>query len=98
MAGALFAPAQVGIVILPLMIFHQLQLFVCAWLAGRWRREGEALAAAASVPLPPQDEAAMLARAGEIGLPVPEECRPGVGANLALLTGHARIALGEEGA
>lgn len=95
MAGALFAPAQVGIVILPLMIFHQLQLFVCAWLAGRWRREGEALAAAASFP--PQDEAAMLARAGEIGLPVPEECRPGVSANLALLTTHARIALGEDG-
>lgn len=100
MAGALFAPAQVGIVILPLMIFHQLQLFVCAWLAGRWRREGEALAATAAkvATLPPQDEAAMLARAGEVGLPVPEECRPGVNANLALLTSHARIALGEEGA
>jgi sodium/bile acid cotransporter 7 len=99
MAGALFAPAQVGIVILPLMVFHQLQLFVCAWLAGRWRREGEALAAAAAAAaLPPQDEAAMLARAGEIGLPVPEECRAGVHANLALLTSHARIALGEEGA
>jgi sodium/bile acid cotransporter 7 len=46
MAGALFAPAQVGMVILPLMIFHQLQLVVCAWLAGRYRREGEALSAA----------------------------------------------------
>lgn len=99
MAGALFAPAQVGIVILPLMIFHQLQLFVCAWLAGRWRREGEALAAAAAAAkLPPQGEAAMLARASEIGLLVPDECRPGVSANLALLTRHARVALGEEGA
>ena len=39
MAGALFAPAQVGVVILPLMIFHQLQLFVCAWLAGRYAAE-----------------------------------------------------------
>lgn len=39
MAGALFAPAQVGLVILPVMIFHQLQLFVCAWLAGRYRRQ-----------------------------------------------------------
>ena len=48
MAGALFAPAQVGMVILPLMIFHQLQLFVCAWLAGRYRQEGEALAADAA--------------------------------------------------
>jgi sodium/bile acid cotransporter 7 len=95
MAGALFAPAQVGMVILPLMIFHQLQLFVCAWLAGRWRRELDGAAAAGALPLPPQDDAAMLARAGEIDLPVPEECRPGVRANLSLLTQHARIALGE---
>jgi sodium/bile acid cotransporter 7 len=95
MAGALFAPAQVGMVILPLMIFHQLQLFVCAWLAGRWRRELDA--AASATLLPPQDEAAMLARAGAIGLPVPEQCRPQVNANLALLTRHARIALGEDG-
>lgn len=96
MAGALFAPAEVGVVILPLMIFHQLQLFVCAWLAGRWRRALDA--AAAAVPLPPQGEAAMLARAGEIGLKVPDECRAGVNANLTLLTRHARIALGEDGA
>lgn len=41
MAGALFAPAQVGLVLLPLMIFHQLQLFVCAWLAGRLGRRSE---------------------------------------------------------
>ena len=46
MAGALFAPAQVGMVVLPLMIFHQLQLFVCAWLASRYHREGQAPAAA----------------------------------------------------
>lgn len=38
MAGALFAPAQVGMIVLPLMIFHQLQLFVCAVIAGRLRR------------------------------------------------------------
>ena len=97
MAGALFAPAQVGMVILPLMIFHQLQLFVCAWLAGRFRQEGEALSAAAS-PLPPQGEAAALERAKAIGLPIPDECRPGVTANLALLTRHARVVLGEDGA
>ncbi len=42
MAGALFAPAQVGMVVLPLMIFHQLQLFVCAWIAARLAREAEA--------------------------------------------------------
>ncbi len=98
MAGALFAPAQVGMVILPLMIFHQLQLFVCAWLAGRYRQEGEALAAAAALPLPPQDEAAALARAEAISLPIPEACRPGVTANLALLTRHARTVLGEDSA
>jgi sodium/bile acid cotransporter 7 len=46
MAGALFAPAQVGMVVLPVMIFHQLQLFVCAWLAGRYARAAEADAAA----------------------------------------------------
>ena len=92
-----FAPAQVGMVILPLMIFHQLQLFVCAWLAGRYRQEGEALSAAAS-PLPPQGEAAALERAKAIGLPIPDECRPGVTANLALLTRHARVVLGEDGA
>jgi solute carrier family 10 (sodium/bile acid cotransporter), member 7 len=41
MAGALFAPAQVGMVVLPLMIFHQLQLFVCAWIAARMANETE---------------------------------------------------------
>ena len=39
MAGAIFAPAQVGVIILPVMIFHQLQLFVCAVVAARYRRE-----------------------------------------------------------
>src|SRR3546814_12750122 len=29
-AGALFAPDQVGRIILPLMLFHQMQLIVCA--------------------------------------------------------------------
>lgn len=36
-ASALFASAQVGIVVLPLMIFHQIQLFLCAILAARMR-------------------------------------------------------------
>ena len=42
MAGAIFAPAQVGVIILPLMIFHQLQLFVCAVIAARYARRGDA--------------------------------------------------------
>lgn len=33
MAAAMFAPAQVGVIILPLMIFHQMQLIVCAIVA-----------------------------------------------------------------
>lgn len=48
-AGALFAPAQVGMVLLPVMIFHQLQLFVCAWLASRYAREGEGGVASAKI-------------------------------------------------
>ncbi|MDB5703039.1 MAG: bile acid:sodium symporter [Sphingomonas bacterium] len=36
MAGVLFAPAQVGLVILPLMLFHQLQLIACAVIARRY--------------------------------------------------------------
>jgi len=37
-AGVLFAPAQVGLIVLPLMIFHQIQLVVCAALARRFAR------------------------------------------------------------
>ena len=36
MAGVLFPAAQVGAVILPLMLFHQIQLMVCAVLARRY--------------------------------------------------------------
>jgi sodium/bile acid cotransporter 7 len=36
MAGVLVAPAQVGLVILPLMLFHQLQLIACAIIARRY--------------------------------------------------------------
>ncbi|WP_191229273.1 bile acid:sodium symporter family protein [Aurantiacibacter xanthus] len=44
MAGVLFPAATVGAVILPLMVFHQLQLMVCAVLAARYGREAEARA------------------------------------------------------
>jgi sodium/bile acid cotransporter 7 len=37
MAGVLFPAAQVGVAILPLMIFHQVQLIACAGLARRYR-------------------------------------------------------------
>lgn len=42
MAGALFPPAQVGLVVLPLMVFHQIQLIVCAALAQAYARRSEA--------------------------------------------------------
>lgn len=44
MAAALFPVAQVGQILLPLMVFHQLQLIVCAMLAQRYAR-GRATAA-----------------------------------------------------
>jgi sodium/bile acid cotransporter 7 len=44
MAGILFPAAQVGMVILPLMLFHQLQLVACAIIARRLGREEEGLA------------------------------------------------------
>lgn len=41
MATVLFAGHPVGLIVLPLMIFHQIQLITCAWLAGRWGRQAE---------------------------------------------------------
>ncbi|MDE2148240.1 MAG: bile acid:sodium symporter [Gammaproteobacteria bacterium] len=38
MARLLFAPAQLGMMLLPLMLYHQLQLLVCALLAQRYAR------------------------------------------------------------
>lgn len=39
MASVLFPVAQVGLIILPLMLFHQIQLIICTWLAARWRAD-----------------------------------------------------------
>jgi sodium/bile acid cotransporter 7 len=36
MARVMFSPADAGAAILPLMLFHQFQLIVCAWLARRY--------------------------------------------------------------
>ncbi|MBS9722549.1 bile acid:sodium symporter [Tianweitania sp. BSSL-BM11] len=41
MAGILFAGQSVSLVVLPLMIFHQIQLFVCALLAERFASQPE---------------------------------------------------------
>ena len=35
MATIIFGAGTIGLLILPLMIFHQIQLMMCAWLAGR---------------------------------------------------------------
>ena len=45
MAKVLFAPDAVGAIVLPVMLFHQIQLMVCAVLAQRYARQNEALAA-----------------------------------------------------
>jgi sodium/bile acid cotransporter 7 len=41
MATVLFSGATVGLVVLPVMLFHQLQLMVCAVLARRYAHESE---------------------------------------------------------
>lgn len=94
MAGALFLPSQVGLVILPLMLFHQLQLFVCAALAARFLREAEQRDAvtatadnASAIPLS-ADEVTRAAAA--LGMAIPDPCLSGVMANLTVLDGHAR--------
>jgi len=43
MAGVLFPAATVGAIILPLMLFHQMQLILCAVLARRYAAESERL-------------------------------------------------------
>ncbi|MBV9315287.1 MAG: bile acid:sodium symporter [Pseudonocardia sp.] len=40
MATVLFPAQTLGLIVLPLMLFHQLQLIVCAWLARRYARRG----------------------------------------------------------
>lgn len=40
MATVIFGGASLGLLILPLMIYHQVQLMICSWLAARYAREG----------------------------------------------------------
>jgi solute carrier family 10 (sodium/bile acid cotransporter), member 7 len=49
MAKLIFASHAVGAAILPLMLFHQIQLMVCAALAQRWGRRAEPIPILASV-------------------------------------------------
>lgn len=102
MAGALFPPAQVGLVVLPLMIFHQLQLFVCAALAGRFRRQaelfetsGDGRKGADGIVGLPRTENEIVAAAEAVAMPIAPACMPGVAANLALLDRHAQTLLSD---
>jgi sodium/bile acid cotransporter 7 len=56
MAGVLFPCPDLGMIILPTMLFHQMQLMVCAVLAKRWSHETMAeapeLTSAAQAPSP----------------------------------------------
>jgi sodium/bile acid cotransporter 7 len=48
MAKVMFASHTVGAAILPLMLFHQIQLMICAALAQRWGRRAEPFPSLAS--------------------------------------------------
>jgi len=39
MAKVLFASGSLGAIVLPVMIYHQIQLIVCAFVAQRYARE-----------------------------------------------------------
>ncbi|WP_243788496.1 bile acid:sodium symporter family protein [Saccharopolyspora gloriosae] len=56
MASVLFPAASVGLVVLPLMIYHQLQLITCAWLARRFA--ADRLAAETDAPVKPRGDRA----------------------------------------
>ena len=46
MAGVLFPAPMVGAIIIPLMLYHQMELMLCAVLARRYAAEGERISAA----------------------------------------------------
>lgn len=70
MANVLFPASAVGLMVLPLMIFHQIQLMVCAVMAARYARrpldedgDSAALPASAAAPAPSADGSAAQAAA-----------------------------------
>lgn len=48
MASVMFGGGALGLLILPLMIFHQVQLMMCSWLAARYGRQARGQAPAAA--------------------------------------------------
>ena len=53
MAGVLFPGPDLGMILLPTMLFHQMQLMVCAVLARRWAQEGKPEAKAPRAAIAP---------------------------------------------
>jgi sodium/bile acid cotransporter 7 len=51
MATALLAAQSVGLIVLPLMLFHQIQLIVCATLARRYANAGRKAIPLVGAPL-----------------------------------------------
>jgi solute carrier family 10 (sodium/bile acid cotransporter), member 7 len=47
MANALFSPASIGLLLLPIMVYYPLQLVVCAWLARRYAAASVTIGASA---------------------------------------------------
>ena len=42
MAHLIFgAHPGLGLILLPIMIYHSMQLFICGWLAGRWAQRAD---------------------------------------------------------
>lgn len=52
MAAIIFSGSDIGTTVLPLMIFHQVQLMMCSWVAGRYGREHDAEASPPSPGTP----------------------------------------------
>ena len=50
MANIIFSASTVGLIVLPLMLFHQMQLMVCAALARRYSQRPEEIAPMATAP------------------------------------------------
>jgi sodium/bile acid cotransporter 7 len=49
MAGVLFPGPDLGMILIPAMLFHQMQLMVCAVLAKRWAAQGSAAQASGEI-------------------------------------------------
>lgn len=62
MARVLFASSSVGAIVLPLMLFHQIQLMTCAALSQRWAKQ---------LPAGPQEAAVPTDRAASVSPPGP---------------------------